>query len=221
MIPLLSVNYNTPDLIYNLVKSFRQFYPNDIHIIDGSNKDKRQELIALLQEFDNWTIHPFSGNIHHGMGMAYGFKMLSEKQILILDSDVTVLKYGFIEDLQENLPDNAYGIGDCQFVDDKGYNVGSRNNAHGLKESEMTEGGYRYLHPAIMLINRDIVLQWPMPINHGAPMIAPMIAITNAGKQNLLIHRDWVYNDNRNDKKIYASHPWMGTVIRTGGYNLT
>lgn len=220
MIPLLTVNFNTPDLIYNLVKSFRQFYQNDIHIIDGSDKDKRQELISLLQEFDNWTIHPFSGNIHHGPGLSYGFRMLTEKQILVLDSDVTILKNGFLEDLQKNLPDWAYGIGDCQFVDEKGWNIGSRNNAHGLRESEMTDGGYRYLHPACMLINREIALKYPMPIKHGAPMIETMIAITNTGKQNILIHSDWVYNDNRNEPKKFMSHPWMGTVSKTGGYNL-
>lgn len=219
MIPLLSINYNTPDLTYNLVKSFRQFYNNDIVIIDGSDRALFLELNQLLDDFDGITIVHFTGNIHHGPGMAYGFQNIQSEQILVLDSDVTILNDGFLEDLYMNLPKNAYGIGDCQFVDENGYNIGSRKGAIGLKESEMTEGGYRYLHPAIMLINKDIALQWPMPIKHGAPMIETMKAITNAGKQNILIHKDWVYNDNRNEPKIYLRHNWMGTVNKDGTPN--
>jgi GT2 family glycosyltransferase len=219
-IQVLTVNYNTPDLILNLVSSFRKFYDNSFLIVDGSDQEKYNELKELLKDFENIEIHHFDFNIHHGMGLTYGFKFLKSKQILILDSDVTLVNKGFLEDLFSLLPKVAYGIGDCQFVDEKGFNIGSRRGAIGLKESEMTEGGYRYLHPAFMLINREVALQWPTPINHGAPMIETMIAITIANKQNLLIHSDWVYNDNRNEPKIYMSHNWMGTVSRTGGYNL-
>ncbi len=219
MIPVLTVNYNTPDLILNLVSSFRKFYNNPFLIVDGSDADKYNELKELLKDFEEIEIHHFDFNIHHGPGLEYGFKYLKDKQILVLDSDVTILKKGFLEDLKKNLPKEAYGIGDCQFVDEKGWNVGSRKGAHGLRESEMTEGGYRYLHPAIMLVNREIVMQYAMPEKHGAPMLSSMKDIHDKGMSRLLIHSEWVYNDFRNEKKIYTIHPWMGTVSRTG-YNL-
>jgi len=221
MIPVLTVNYQTPDLILNLVTSFRKFYNNPFLIVDGSDEEKYNELKELLKDFENIEIHHFDFNIHHGPGLEYGFKYLKSDQILVLDSDVTILKAGFLEDLIKNLSKEAYGIGDCQFVDDLGYNVGSRKGAHGLKESEMTEGGYRYLHPAIMLVNREVVLQYAMPEKHGAPMLSTMKDIHDKGMSHLLIHSEWVYNDNRNPEKIYVNHPWCSTVNRTGGYHLT
>jgi len=220
MIPLLVINYNTPDLILNLVKSFRQFYENKILIVDGSDRNLYNEMVDLIKGYDNIEIHHFDFNIHHGRGITYGINKLEAKQILVLDSDVTILNKGFLEDLKKNLPLNAYGIGDCQFVDENGFNVGSRKGAIGLKESEMTEGGYRYLHPACMLINRDVALQYEMPIKHGAPMISTMKDIHDKGMSNILIHSDWVYNDNRNERKIFINHPWASTVERTGGYHL-
>lgn len=220
MTPVLTVNYNTPDLIFNLVKSFRQFYNNDIMIVDGSSKELYNEMMNLIKDYNNIEVHHFDYNIHHGPSMAYAFNKIESDQILVLDSDVTILNKGFLEDLKKNLPLDAYGIGDCQFVDEKGFNVGSRKGAIGLRESEMTEGGYRYLHPAFMLINRNVALQYALPIKHGAPMISTMIDIHDKGMSKLLIHSEWVYNDNRNEPKIYYSHPWCSTVNRTGGYHL-
>lgn len=219
-IPLLTVNYNTPDLILNLVKSFRQFYDNKILIIDGSSKELYDEMMGLINNYVNIEVHHFDFNIHHGPSISYAFNKLTSSQVLVLDSDVTILNNGFLEDLKKNLPKDAYGIGDCQFVDEKGFNVGSRRGAIGLKESEMTEGGYRYLHPACMLVNRNVALNYDLPIKHGAPMLSTMIDIHNKGMSKLLIHSDWVYNDNRNEPKIYINHPWCSTVNRTGGYNL-
>jgi SAM-dependent methyltransferase len=78
----------------------------------------------------------------------------------------------------------------------------------------------RYLHPACMLTNIDVVRQWPMPIKHGAPLIATMLAIHRAGRPELIGTIDWVSNDfSRDPKRVYIKHDWQGTVIRTGGYH--
>jgi glycosyltransferase involved in cell wall biosynthesis len=220
MIKVLSVNYNTPDLIYNLVKSFRQFYKNEILIIDGSNQENYEETKKLLAEFDDLSIHHFSHNIHHGGGMAYGFNVMDCDKIMVIDSDVTILKNGILELLEGLLTKEAYGVGDIQRVDDRGFNIGSRKGAIGLKESDLDHRGYAYLHPAFMLINREVALRWPMPINHGAPMIETMKAISKADKEDLLIHCDEVHEGFRSENAEYLFHPWCSTVNRTGGYNL-
>lgn len=220
MIKALSINYNTPDLIYTMVKSFRQFYNNDILIIDGSNTKEYEEAKNLLSEFNNIEIHHFNNNIHHGPGMAYGFATLDSDKILVIDSDVIIYKGGFLELLENELKEESYGIGDVQRIDDRGFNIGSRKGAIGLRESDRNEQGYAYLHPAFMLINRNIAINWPMPIKHGAPMIETMKHIHNMGQERILQHCDFVHNDFRNEEKIYFRHDWMGTVSRTGGYNL-
>ncbi|MFA4948734.1 MAG: glycosyltransferase family A protein [Candidatus Krumholzibacteriia bacterium] len=210
MITTLTVNYNTPDFLSRLVLSFRQFYDLPMLIVDGSS-DSNYASIRHLLEYDV-TIHHHDHNIHHGPGLAYGFRTIQTDQILILDSDLIVLNPGFVEDLQSKLSPDAYGIGDVQEVDSRG-----RNIKHGFR----TRHGIKYLHPACALINRHIALQYPMPIKHGAPMIETMKEIDRQKLSSKLLQcESWVTNDFRNNEKIYICHDWQGTVKRTGGYHL-
>jgi hypothetical protein len=148
--------------------------------------------------------------------LAYGFTAMDCDKIMVIDSDVIVYK-AFLEILEGLLKPTEYGIGDVQLVDRKGWNIGGYERSITKDEYKL---GIAYLHPAFMLINREIALQWPLPIKHGAPMIAPMIAITDAGKTNILQHCEFVFNDFRNEPKQYLRHDWQGTVKITGGYHL-
>lgn len=204
MIISLTVNYNTPDFLERLVKSFRRYYQIPMLIIDGSSKENFDKILHL-SEF-NVEIHHFDYNIHHGPGLAYGIEYLTSDKILILDSDLIVINPGFIEDLQNKLRPDSYGIGDVQTVNERGFNI---------------KRGIKYLHPACTLINREIALKWPLPVKSGAPMIEAMKEIDGLGlSDELLQHEKWVTNDFRNKNKIYISHDWQGTVKRTGGYHL-
>lgn len=199
-IAALSVNYNTPDFLERLLLSFRQFYDIPFVVVDGSSESNYNKIKSFIEAYDITLIH-FDYNIHHGPGMAYGIQYIKTDQILLLDSDLIVLHPGFVEDLQEKLKSESYGIGDVQIVNDKGFNVSK---------------GISYLHPACALINRKIALKYPLPTKHGAPMIEAMKAVDS----KLLQHEFWVTNDFRNKDKIYVSHDWQGTVKRVGGYNL-
>lgn len=199
----LSVNYNTPDYLQRLLESFRRFYDMPFMVIDGSDS-KNYELIKDFPDKFNIELHHFGYNIHHGPGLAYGINYIKTDQILLLDSDLVVINKGFVEDLQSKLKPESYGIGDVQTVNDKGFNVSK---------------GISYLHPACALINRNIALKYPMPVKHGAPMIAAMKYLYD-NNMDLLQHEKWVTNDFRSKNKIYVSHDWMGTVKRVGGYNL-
>lgn len=202
-ISALTVNYNTPDFLDRLLSTFRKYYDLPFIVVDGSDDIN----YAKIKEFTNKykvEIHHFEFNIHHGPGLAYGMKYIKTKQILLLDSDLIVIKAGFVEDLQAKLESESYGIGDVQIVNEDGYNV---------------KTGIKYLHPACALINREIALKFSLPILHGAPMINAMKEIHNR-KLDILQHESWVTNDFRNKNKIYVSHDWQGTVNQTGGYHL-
>jgi len=202
MITALTVNYNTPELLKNLLSSFRQFYDIPYLVVDGSDQKYYEQIKDFRTEF-NISINHFDTNIHHGVGLAYGLKVIQTKQILFIDSDILILKGGFIEDLQSKLRHESYGIGDISEVNEFGINI--------VK-------GIKYLHPSFALINREIALNYPLPSKLGAPML-------NAMKANpLLQHEKWVADDLLNSFKKkqcqYFVHEWGGTVRKTGGYNL-
>ncbi|CAH2605617.1 protein of unknown function (plasmid) [Rhodovastum atsumiense] len=102
-----------------------------------------------------------------------------------------------------------YGVGCLNWVNREGFNIDYR------------DGAIRYLHPAVMLCNMDVVQQWPMPTKHGAPMVETMVALHDAGRSDLLGHAEWLENDFSNsDNKNYLIHDSRGTVFRVGTYNL-
>ncbi len=210
-VSIVTVSYNTPQLLVRLVHSLRQHgYDNVIHIVDGSDAEPLQALREGLVGVPNLHIHAQGYNIHHGPGMAWAIQNLPlSEQVLFIDSDVTVLRPGFLEDLQVQLQPEDYGVGCVLRVAYLGVTV---------KDGE---GGLAYLHPACMLCNMDVVRQWPLPLKHGAPMIETMRALDHAGKSGIIRHCEWVRNDFYGPgESVFVSHPWQGTVQATGGYHL-
>ncbi|SEO60229.1 Predicted O-linked N-acetylglucosamine transferase, SPINDLY family [Duganella sp. CF517] len=207
-IPIISVSYNSPDLIEALLRTLRQFYTNRVYIIDGSNPDVAEKIRAITDGFENVEFIPFGYNIHHGPGLRWAINHLGlSGEVLFLDSDVEIIKGGFIESLHSHLRPGMYGVGTIQPVNEQGY--------------DRADGVVRYLHPACMLTNIEVVRQWPMPIKHGAPMISTMLAIHQAGAHDLIGSIEWVREDfaPKPPKRNYIKHDWQGTVIRTGGYH--
>jgi len=187
----------------------RQFYTNRVYIIDGSNPDVSEKIRAIVEQYDNVEFIPFGYNIHHGPGLAWAINHLGlSGEVLFLDSDVEVVHGGFIEALHRELRPGMYGVGGVQMVNELGYD-------------RPEDGTVRYLHPACMLANVEVMRQWPMPIKHGAPLVAAMLAIHKAGAQELIANVDWVRADFTPGPapRTYLKHDWMGTVIRTGGYH--
>ena len=197
----LTLNYNTPDLLDRMLAGFRRFYDIEMLLVDGSDDRYYPAVEKVVEKYPDIEMHHFEFNIHHGPGMAYGFKTITDDRIIVIDTDIVFYSGGLIARMNDDLKDESYGIGDVQQINDRGFNVAK---------------GLAYLHPAFMLVNREVVMRYPMPIKHGAPMIRAMEALQG----ELLQHAAYVTSDFRNVKKVYISHDWMGTVNRTGGYHL-
>jgi SAM-dependent methyltransferase len=209
-IPVITISYNTPDLIADLLSTFRLYYSNKVYVIDGSDEKFSKVISDVVSQYDNTEFIHFNYNIHHGPGMAWAINNLNlSGPVLTLDSDLSVVRGGFIESLAHELKPYMYGVGQLNYVNRGGFNVTG------------PEGALLYLHPALMLCNIEVVKQWPLPVKHGAPMIEAMTALHDAGKSNLLHHVEWVREDfTETPEKNYIRHDWQGTVIRTGGYHL-
>ncbi|QTN30248.1 methyltransferase domain-containing protein [Rhodoferax sp. AJA081-3] len=210
-IPLVSVSYNSAELVDELLRTFRQFYANPVTIIDGSSAEHAPAIAAVCAQYPNVKFIHFDYNIHHGPGMHGAYQNLDlQGPVLVLDSDVIVLKAGLVEALLAELKPGMYGVGYVNHVNEGGFDV------------TYEDGAVRYLHPACMLCNIEVVRQWPMPTKHGAPNIEPMLAIHRAGQHQLIQGIDWVKEDFSLtfEPKHYLRHDWQGTVKRTGGYHL-
>lgn len=210
-IPILSVSYNSPELIEDLLGSVRKFYGNLITIIDGSNSQKAEAVRRVCDRYSNVRFIHFDYNIHHGPGMAWAFRSLPLKgPVLVLDSDLQILHAGMIEAMLGALLPGMYGVGHVGIVDEEGFDL------------KPTDHGVRYLHPACMLCNVNVVRQWPMPVKHGAPMTPTMLAIHRAGRHDLIAGLPWLTEDFRPDfsPKHFIKHDWQGTVRREGNYHL-
>ncbi|HZX25677.1 MAG TPA: methyltransferase domain-containing protein [Telluria sp.] len=211
-IPVISVSYNSKELIDDLLGSLRAHYPhNPVTIIDGSDAQHYQAIEEVCQRYEHVRFIHFDYNIHHGPGMAWAFQNLElQGPVLVLDSDIVVLKRGFLEAMLAELEPGLYGVGHVNHVNEAGFDV------------DYEAGAVRYLHPACMLVNIEVLRQWPMPTRHGAPNIEPMLALHRAGKRDLVRGIDWVSADfaNKDGSQRFLRHDWQGTVKRSGSYNL-
>lgn len=213
-IPFITVSYNAPDLIENLIKSTRDFYPNKIYVIDGSDSEKSTIIKSITEKFDNTEFIGFDYNIHHGPGMAWAIQNLNlTGPVLFIDSDMRVLERGFLEKLYEALTPSHFGVGNVIYINEDGFTI----------DKSSTLEPVAYLHPALMLCNIEQMRNWPMPIKHGAPMTETMLEIhKKKNSKQLLHHLQWVYDviENVNEKPQFVKHEGRGTVLRSNSYNL-
>lgn len=209
-IDIVTVSYNAPELLQGLLSSLRQFYPNRIHVVDGSDAEHLPGIRAAVEGVEGVELHVMGYNIHHGPGLAWAIQNLPlSPRVLFMDTDIVVLRAGFIESLAEALRPGDYGAGGVAYVNRDGFDI-----AYGY-------GAVPYLHPPCMLGNLDVMRRWPMPIKHGAPMVAPMLALHDNGQSELLRNVDWAKNDVlMGTEKIYIDHIGRGTSTATGGYHL-
>ena len=172
------MHYKTPELIYNQYKTVREFYPeNPYRIIDGS--DDGVSYFSDLEHNDvNFKVERIGYNIHHGPGMDYAIKNSAFEYLLILDSDVSLIKPP-IQKMMEVF---------------SGYSVGKKIvvNANGIEKwqkkwwSKSKPCIYTYIHPYCMLIKKDAYLQFKPFKKHGAPCLDAMVDIFNQQKTHLL-----------------------------------
>lgn len=211
-IPFITVCFNTPDLIKDLVRSTRQFYHNKIYILDGSDPEISNQIAQEINSEINVEQIRFNYNIHHGPGMAWAIDNIDLPPVaLFIDSDMFIMRPGFLENMYSELKSGMYGVGRVHPVNSDGFDLAIDNTTDGIP----------YLHPALMLCNTQVMKNWPRPIKHGAPMINAMTAIHSVKQTHLLKHIQWVDDDiHQAPEPSFVIHAGRGTVLRAGSYNL-
>ncbi|MFW5847812.1 MAG: glycosyltransferase [bacterium] len=206
---IISVNYNTPELIDQLLTSIRLFYPNfkNIRIIDGTDNNNLllQTKHIVMKHKVNMDI--FKYNIHHGPGMHYGIISSKFDYILIFDSDAIIIKDGILEKYFESWEDGLYAMGNISYVNYFGINP--------EKDATIPDDSYpiMYCHPNGLFIKKEMYSNYAPFVRHGAPVIATMydIYLKNLSNKSL--------KDISDIQKIYLNRGGRGTVNKYG-YNL-
>lgn len=200
-ISILTVHYNTPKLLTDLLDSIDKYYPTiEVYIVDGSDN---KEIIQVVKEIclgrKNYHLFSMGKNIHHGPGIDYGIHKIATPYILLVDTDSKIIKGGLIEAMYCELTADFYGIGTIEYVNRDGWNVDR-------------EIGIPYLHPRCSLLSKKAYLDYKPAHKHGAPMINAMTDLYDQGQSAKL-----KYFDKMDD---YYVHTGRGTVNLTGGYHL-
>lgn len=242
-ISILTVNYNSTELVKRLLESINKFQQNiPIVIIDGSDKEEYiNEMIDLCKSatFSNLNIdlHTMGYNIHHGTGMNFGLHLIKTKYVLIMDNDAYLTRTGVIEILLNKIDEypELLFIGCQMFVNESGKTVilddASVNDSSSISKlvpSELivheTVGNgqnlIKYIHPSFMFVDREKYVEYiklgtlrPF-IKHGAPCITTMCDIKEKKLDNIICDMTEMLMN-------YFIHDWNGVVKKSGGYHLS
>lgn len=166
---IISVNYNTPDLIDKMIKSVREIEGNyHIHIIDGSDREPyKTDILEVCKKYDNVNILQTGYNIHHGRGMDLGVSISEYEWVLIIDSDNNIMQPTIDKMLNYCITNNKMICAYRCYVNQYGISTG---------KTKSPEQPICYYHPMLFLIKKDYYFKLKSIgitfIHHGAPCIA-------------------------------------------------
>lgn len=168
---IVTVNYNTPDLIDRLIKSVRDIEGNyPIRVIDGSDtKSFRKQIEDVSDKYTNTCVLEFGWNIHHARGMDSGVTTSDYEWVLIMDSDNYILQ-PMIDRMMSVVIEKDKKICAYHCYTDSLGNSGGRNK---VKEYPVL-----YYHPCLFLIKKDYYMKLKASgagfVHGGAPCINMM-----------------------------------------------
>jgi len=216
-IEIITVNYNTPDLIERIIKSVRDNEGDyQIRIIDGSDKEPfKTDIIKICEKYDNIMLEQQGWNIHHGRGMDLGVSTSKYEYCLSLDSD-NYIQQPIIKKMYDGLiENNKMMIGGHCHVNGSGEGIG-RNYSK--------EYPIKYYHPSLLMIKTEYYLRLKAVgitfIHHGAPSIKIMKYLYDNNISDIVGISLWDYlNISETEISKYTNLKSRGTVNRFG-YNL-
>jgi glycosyltransferase involved in cell wall biosynthesis len=160
---------DTADVTKLMLESLLHFYPDlPILIVDGGSKDDSINYVRYkARTLENVNLWERVGRNGHGQMLHEAItSYINTEYVLLLDSDIVVMRGGWIEEMLERLrTSDLYGIGSLLFVTQANDGCGEPLNEQDI---------LRYLHPSCSMIKRDQYLKLQPFIEHGAPLVYNM-----------------------------------------------
>lgn len=117
---VLTINYNTPDLLETMLASVREFWPSLlVVVVDGSDKPEYVEPVKkLCGEDPNVTLYTIGYNIHHGPGLNYAMRKIGHEYVFLMDTDDMIIREDIFARMFELMDDEVYAVGSMKLADD-------------------------------------------------------------------------------------------------------
>jgi len=189
------VNRRTPRLIRNCLRSLLSIYPDiNIMLVDNKSQDRSTRYIRLAAALSDRIECVITTHTTHGPGLHAGILRCKTPYILTLDSDVTVLKRGFLELMLARFAANPklFAVGNICRVNSSGVRPGPR----------------RVVHPFCSLWDRRKYMKLKVRFEaSGQPARGVCFAAVKAGYQLEKFEGDI----RMRGKSKYIYHVWGGT----------
>ena len=125
-VTVVIINFQTPDLTSQAVRSLRRFYPEvPLLLVDNGSGDGSPRVLEELRQMEPAKTELLLNvtNLHHGPAMDQALRLLETPYVLFLDSDCVVERGGFLKamlDLSAGEP-RGYAVGKKIFMNDRGF----------------------------------------------------------------------------------------------------
>lgn len=198
-ITCLTVNFKTPELTYDCINTFRNFYPDIQHIIiDNGGCEKSLKLLRKCQGKNIITLVENKENVGHGLALNQGIELITTDYVFLLDSDTKVKKGDFLEKMLDLFQEheNLFAIGWLRKVNDAGI----------AYRGPVPNTAINYIHPYGCLMDVNKFRELSPFTARGAPATNTMRDAMNKG----YIVKDFPISD-------YIWHKVAGTRGMFGG----
>ena len=190
------VNYQTPKLLDEAVRSFKEFYPHIKTVIfDNGSRDESQNTIESLVNHFPYSVeaHYESKNIFHGPALHKALtRIVDTKYCFFLDSDTITMQGGFLEKGVAMLDSHEKNYA-CGFI------------VHANKRGFKDPGGIPIAVTPYLLLKTEFYMRFPPFQHHGQPVLSNFEEAQNRGYKILHFPMD-----------EYINHLWRGTASRYG-----
>jgi len=216
-IEIITVNYNTPDLIESLIESVREVEGDySIRVIDGSDVEPfKTDIIGVCEKKNNVVLEQQGWNIHHGRGLDLGISTSESEWVLLMDSETYIIKPIIGKTFECAIENNKMIVGDCRYVNSAGMG--------GVSDYSI-QYPYKYYHASYLLFNTKYYLELKERnagfIHHGAIGINMTMYLEQHGLADSVGMNIWEYlGINRSNVGEYFHIGGRGTANRFG-YNI-
>lgn len=209
----LTVNFRTPSLISDCVRSFHSFYPNVTHlVIDNGGCEKSLVALRKFARDGLITLITNKRNVGHGPALDMGFRAIQTPYVFTIDSDTRTLKGGFIEQMTSAFEDNdLFAIGWLRYTNDNGV----------ASPRQELKRGRPYVHPYAALWDREKYLTLDPFVHRGAPAIKTMIsAVENEYHLQSFPIEKYVWHKIAGTRGMFGGEWNVDTKMRAGRWRM-